>query len=888
MENEKVEDKKAADGEFFANLRNFATLSASEYFNAESDDAKDAVLGEFTNGLVAEYGFTQEHAKALADTFVEMGNEAGKKKREVMKAINEALKEYGAVEYDKTAYNEADPEKKVIWRFSDTMRDRGALFMYNIHRSSNGLGSALDRIILGAKSGSLRARFASRRFARAASEALRGAKNGFLAGCSSLRTKAGLMFERYFQNRAMKHNVRLDHTKAEVTPKYEQATIARLDAALASEINSKEIANLKQLKQYLEVSANPQTAVDKDNADKFDTKNQTLRFINMYMDGYPEAQDVYSSYVKFATSPRELTKAEQRRADYAEKKAERQNDFEEDVVSRFTTAANELNGLKIGAKVYHAEKARVNSERLEERNKAVAQKRAELHNTDENNEYKRVTNRTVAVNGSKLSRVANFILGPNGTQVAAPAEAEKENEVQPAADTEAPKKEGWRARRAREKAEKKQARTEKEDGKENNETSEANEMNQDEQKPSKEEKKGFWAGLFGRKDKTAKDEKAPEVTNETAEKSADTKSTETKPVTKVKGVRNRIANWRIARLDKKVKQATESGNAERVELLNGKIEKIAGKTEARNKKNERIHDAKVKRNKANGTAGQGCRDEIREAKDEYNKSIAALNNAYNTLRNKVKSSKKSNDKVADEKQEVVAEAKEAPAEKQQKKDSWFRRAGRRIRGWFKRNKKDNTINDGKDHTFNAVVNGEPTTDEKPATEGEAKGAAADASATATAGDAAKADADEKPAEEGEAKEDDKKVDDKDADKQSEAAATASADVKPEEPKVEDADKAEVLPPVGSSEISTDELADESYVKAMEECVKAHKEAKAAQQAADEAMALYEELRAKAEKCAEERRAAKAKINARKVAAQQAEATQVKEAEAQVKEEAATR
>ncbi len=411
MEKKEVEKKKAVNLQAFIDLRRSADEFARRYYNANSPEQKGVELENFKTALIETHELSEQDAGLLCNYLLNMGAVADAVKNEDIKASKEAAKGdlkgfqlNGRV--DQEAYDSAKPEDKVKWRATNAVEDRFRLADYNFRRTANGLGIALDKIILGAESAGLSASLGSQKFARAASEALRGAKNGFVAACQSFSEKTALKVRGFLQDRRMKKNLRFDdHAKAIVTPYYEKYTMDRLNNALNDRaFDEEDRAKLQFLAGKLNTLGGSE--LDKEIEEKFDMKNNTLRFINMFIDGDRRAKEQYNDFIKFYTSnPRQVKKSEKTRADYAEKKTARNEAFVEKLNE--DERRNDMRAKKFASKVYHAAKAKVNAIDMDTTSQKVARDRSNENKTDYNNEYKRIVDRTMAVRPNIIKRGYN-------------------------------------------------------------------------------------------------------------------------------------------------------------------------------------------------------------------------------------------------------------------------------------------------------------------------------------------------------------------------------------------------------------------------------------------------------------------------------------------------
>jgi len=655
MENEKVENKKAKNKEALRDLRKFTFDSAVKYFNAETEQERAAVLADVHNVLSAEGGqeLSAEEIGLIINAFSSMGNAAGLSKKEVKQEVNETMHDLSRIGlYDKELYNDAaaKPEEKVKWRAADAVVDRCRLADLNLNRTSNGLGIALDKIVLGAESAGVSAKLGARRVARSTSEALRGAANGFAAACSATRTKlAGTL-----QNRVMKHNVRINHDNAIITKYYEKATIARLEDAIKKEDNEAELAKLNTLLEYAKrevVVETPYTALIHENG---------LRFANMYLDGDPRAQNVTSDFIKFnAANKDNFTKAVQRKMAYAVAKQARAEEFDK-VLGAYDDKRGVLKAKQLASKVYHARRSELKGQDLAAGNMNAAEYRSGVNDTELKQEYKRTVDRTIRVNGSGLgSKIKAFFFGtPSKEREEAPEEAKTSEEVA--------KKEGilarYRAKRAQKKAERKMAKEKSKEASEMETTTITPEEKKSSEKKTLRDR--FFAWRSARAEKRAKKaekrgnekkaqnireaqakreerrakkvaEKAQRRAEKQARKNKTADTTAVAPVeTKTAESKKKASFW-ARHIEKKAQKAEARGNTKAAEEIRAKyakkLELRQGKKEARAIRNAKIRAIKEEAKKSVNATLENASRKIREAKEEYRQKVASLRNDYRSI-----------------------------------------------------------------------------------------------------------------------------------------------------------------------------------------------------------------------------------------------------------------
>ena len=621
MENEEVENKKAVNKQALFELSNSAEEYANRYFNS-TPKAQIVELGKYREDLIKNHQFTEEEADYLCTHLLSMGVVAERAKERTKKEIKanyktakRALDDFTrTARYDEGLYESAKPENKVKWRFTDAVEDRFRLFDYNCRRSANGLGIALDKIILGAEKAGFSASLGTKKFVRAASETLRGAKNGFVAACYNFGSKLSTGVKGFLQNRGMKHNLRVDHNDAIATSYYEKETKAKLQEALSkTNFDKAERERLETLNEMVETYTTDKHLKN--------SRDNMLRYANMYLEGYPEVagiEDIRNGFVKFDfLHKKEATKAEQIKTDYFNKKSARNNDakrkWNED------EKRNSLTAKKVGSQVYHARKAELNRQVLDTSNLKAANERSEFNKTEVANEYQRIVDRTVAVKPNIIKRAYNrlkvFVWGipsdereiegtPDGRKMA-DENSRKASEME--SISEKPVKKGirgriaaWRVSRAEKKAV--EATNMANYAEENGNTERAAKMKERAEKYTKKAQQisdnyAKKVASRGGKD-TATDTVAPiaPIAPATSETSVE------KPVEKKQGFWARRAARRAEKAQIKAQAATKAaeeaeknGDVKRAEKLKNKATKLENKA-------QRINDKQAKKTAPEGAA----------------------------------------------------------------------------------------------------------------------------------------------------------------------------------------------------------------------------------------------------------------------------------------------
>jgi len=842
MENEKVENKKAKNKEALRDLRKFTFDSAVQYFTASTEKERADVLANVYENLTNKDGLNLdvEEAGLIVNAFSSMGNAAGLSKKEMKENVNDLMFELSRIGlYNKEMYDEAaaKPEDKVKWRAADAVVDRFRLADLNFNRTSNGLGIALDKIVLSAESAGTSAGLGARKAARATSEALRGAANGFAAACSAARTKlAG-----YMQNRVMRRNIRINHDNAIITDFYEKSTINRLQEAIAREENADKKDKLNILLGYINenvVVETPYTMLWHDNA---------LRYANMYLEGEPRAQDVSKGFIKFNSDNKEnFTRSVKRKLAYAEAKKDRQEKFEE-ILNAYDNKRGVLKAKGLASKVYHARRSELKGQDLDAGNLNAAEYRAGVHETDKNQEYKRAVDRTVAVTPGILKRGAAKIKAFfSGTPSAEkPAPQETQGEVAPKVETE--KKEGFWARYKAKRAQKKQERKmAKENAKKENEMEQNSVVTEEKKSSEKKSLRDRWfAWRADRAEKRAQKaekrgdaEKAKQIREAQAKKeqarakkladkeqrraekqarktqnnvkTEETKTTEAKTAEKKPGFWARYT-------ERRAQKAERRGNFKAAQDIREKYaKKVAlreGKKAAKVERNAAIRAAKEDYKKTVNSASSIFAQKVRSARETCRQKIASLRNEYRNIpRHWIISNL---NKV---------ETKEAPEKevKQEKKPGWWTR----FKNWIKGGKKEK----GAEKT-----DVDPEVIITPAPEVEPVEPKADKETT------------------GEATEDPAKVNEGAEQDGAEGAQGQDADKKPEE---EEQEKPE-------EEFKFTGIVTKEFREADRKCQEAQEKVKEYEES--EQIKTYLDTKAYAEKCREERRQAYEQMKANQIA-----------------------
>ena len=236
---EAIKARRAKNKQKVNDLYSLSLKYAQEYalIPTKNTEAQQALIEEFKAELVKEDGefkLSPQVADSIANTLGLMGGKT-------RKAIKQMFREFTHLEIlDEQAIAAKDPNVKLPWRVTNMMLDRFRLAAFNCGRISNGLGIALDKIIVGSKKASLGVRINSRKAGHAVLEALRGAKAGFLAACAAAKDKTLLAIAGRLQNRVTKRsdkigddtNVRVVHENAIITSLYEKQTLSKLQAAI--------------------------------------------------------------------------------------------------------------------------------------------------------------------------------------------------------------------------------------------------------------------------------------------------------------------------------------------------------------------------------------------------------------------------------------------------------------------------------------------------------------------------------------------------------------------------------------------------------------------------------------------------------------------------------